>query len=137
MIRVLIVDDHQLMRQGVTALLMKAKDIKVVGEARDGLEAIDLAEQKKPEIILMDIEMPRLNGIRTTGQLRETGNPARVIMLSMRSDCDDVRQAVQNGARGYLFKNSSREELITAIRIVYEGGTFFSPGLEDCLNGKG
>ncbi len=126
MIRVLIVDDHQLVRQGLAALLMKAKDIEIIGEARDGQEAIEQAQQLRPDVILMDIEMPRLNGLRATAQLTALGNPARVLVLSMRDDEKDVRAAVESGAIGYLVKNSSREELIEAIRAVSIGNPAFS-----------
>ncbi len=129
MIRVLIVDDHQLVRQGLMALLIKARDIEIVGEARDGQEAIELAQQKHPDVILMDIEMPRLNGIRATAQLTALGHPARVLILSMRDDEKDVRDAIQSGALGYLVKNSSREELIEAIRCVNQGNPIFSPSV--------
>lgn len=134
MIRVLVVDDHQLMRQGVMALLLKAKDIKVVAEARDGLEALEKTARADPDIILMDIEMPRLNGLKATEQLIQDGTSARIIILSMRSDPNDVREAARCGAKGYLIKNSSREELISAIRTVYDGGKAYSPGVDGYLN---
>ncbi len=129
MINVLIVDDHQLMRQGLIVLLTKAHDIHIVGEARDGQEALELAEQLKPDVILMDIEMPRLNGVRATAQLKERRDPARVLILSMRDDETDVRNAMDSGALGYLVKNSSREELISAIRCVSQGTAVFSPSV--------
>ncbi len=134
MIRVLIVDDHQLMRQGVVALLLKAKDLRIVGEARDGQEAVELAERLQPDVILMDIEMPRLNGLRATEQLTRSGSSASIIILSMRSDADDVREAIRSGAQGYLIKNSSREDLIAAIRAAAQGRRVFSPEVSGYLN---
>ncbi len=136
MIRVLIVDDHQLVRQGLSALLMKAADIEIVGEARDGLEALDVAQQLGPDVILMDIEMPRLSGLRATEQLTAQRNPARVLILSMRDDEKDVRAAVESGAIGYLVKNSSREELIDAIRCVNGGNRVFSPAVSAFVDEK-
>ncbi len=133
MIRRLIVDDHQLVRQGLCALLMKAQDIEIVGEARDGQEALELAQLVQPDVILMDIEMPRLNGLRATAQLAAARNRARVLVLSMRDDEKDVRAAVEAGAIGYLVKNSSREELIQAIRSVYQGHPVYSPSVTGFL----
>jgi DNA-binding NarL/FixJ family response regulator len=127
MIRVLIADDHQLVRQGVTALLMTAKDIQIIGEARDGQEAIDLTERLQPDVVLMDIEMPYMDGLRATQQITAKGLSARVLILSMRMDEKDVQEAARRGAQGYLIKNSSREELIGAIRSVYEGKPACSP----------
>ena len=130
MIRVLIVDDHLLMRQGINALLIKAQDITIVGEARDGKEALELAERLQPDVILMDIEMPRLDGLQTTCQLVDSGHPAKIIILSMRTDEKTVRRAVDCGAQGYLVKNSGRDDLIGAIRTVYDGGRAASPDIE-------
>ncbi len=129
MIRVLLVDDHQLVRQGVAALLLKANDVKIVGEARDGQEAIDAAQRAQPDVILMDIEMPRMNGLRATEQLKEKGLPSRIVMLSMRTEEQDVRAAARCGADGFLIKNSDREELILAIRTVHQGRRYASPSI--------
>lgn len=136
MIRVLIADDHQLVRQGLVALLMKAHDIQIVGEARDGQEAIEMAERLRPNVILMDIEMPRLNGLRATAQLTAQQHPARVLILSMRDDEKDVHAALESGARGYLVKNSSREELIQAIRCVDQGNPVYSPSIAHFVTEK-
>ncbi len=127
MIRVLIADDHQLFRQGLRLLLSQATDIHIVGEARDGQEAVDLAQRLNPDVILMDIEMPHVNGLRATEQLTTSKHPARVLILSMKEAGKDVHAAAQSGAQGYLIKNCGREELIQAIRTVYEGGLACSP----------
>lgn len=129
MIRVLIVDDHQLVRQGVAALLLKAKDVSIVGEARDGQEAIDLAQRLTPDVILMDIEMPRMSGLRATEHLKTMGHSPRILILSMRTEEKDVRAAAHSGADGFVIKNSSREELIEAIRTVNQGKTAVSPSI--------
>lgn len=127
MIRVLVVDDHQLMRQGVCALLMKAQEVKIVGEARDGEEAIALAQRLVPDIILMDIEMPRMDGLEASRRLLASGTSPKILFLSMRTDEADVREAARIGACGYLIKNSNREELIAAVRNVHQGGRVASP----------
>ncbi len=111
------------------ALLLKARDIHIVGEARDGQEAIDLAQRVNPDVILMDIEMPRLNGLRAADQLKALGHPARILMLSMKTEEKDVRAAARSGAQGFVVKNSSRDELIGAIRSVYQGKRVVSPSI--------
>ncbi len=130
-IKVLVVDDHQLMRQGVLALLRRADNIKVVGEARDGMEALNAAKKLKPDVILMDIEMPRLNGLRAAERLASEGLDAKILVLSMKSDEQTIRDAFQAGALGYLLKDSSREELIQAIHDVYHGKQVSSPSISD------
>ncbi len=129
MIRVLIVDDHQLVRQGVAALLLKAKDVTIVGEARDGQEAVALAQQLNPDVILMDIEMPLTDGLEATRQIARSGCGAQVLVLSMREDQEDVRQAAEAGARGFQIKNSDRDELIQGIRAVSRGERWVSPSI--------
>lgn len=126
-IRVLLADDHQLVRQGIEALLMAAKDIEIIGEARDGVEAVELAQRLQPDIVLMDIQMPRLDGLAATRQLVAAGCPTRVLVLSMREDEEAARRAAEAGAWGYQIKNSSREELVQAIRTVYQGVRAVSP----------
>jgi DNA-binding NarL/FixJ family response regulator len=136
MIRVLIADDHQLMRQGIRALLEKAKDIEVVGEARDGQEAIDLSERLDPDVVLMDIAMPGLDGLRATERLTTRKTRAKILILSMYSDETLVRQALRNGAKGYLVKNGNRDQLIAAIRALSQGGEFFSPAVSHLVSGN-
>jgi DNA-binding NarL/FixJ family response regulator len=137
MIRILIADDHQLFRQGVYALLMSVKDIQIVGEARDGREAVELAQQLRPDVILMDLEMPRLDGLGATEQLTAMGHPARILVLSMRTDEKDVRAAAQRGAQGYLVKTCSRDELVSGIRSVHAGGRVSSPTIASYFSGDG
>lgn len=131
MIRVLVVDDHRLVRQGLRALLASAPDIEVVGEARDGREAIDMATDIAPNIILMDVEMPRLGGLQATEAIQALDLASRIIILSMYSDETLVRQAMRKGARGYLLKSADRDELISTIRSVNEGNTYFGSLLSD------
>ncbi len=125
MIRVLVVDDHRLVRQGLRALLASAPDIEVIGEARDGREAIDMATDQAPNIILMDVDMPRLSGLQATQAIHALDLASRIIILSMYSDEALVRQAMRNGARAYLLKSADRDELISTIRSVNEGNTYF------------
>lgn len=128
-IRVLIADDHQLVRQGIQALLMVAKDIEIVGQARDGVETIKLTQELQPDVILMDIEMPIMDGLKATRQLVAAGSESRVLILSMHEDEEAVRQSVQAGAWGYELKNSSRDELIAAIRSIRQGLRVASPAV--------
>jgi len=126
MIRVLIAEDHHLVRQGIRALLEKANDIQVVAEAQDGQEAVEQAVQLKPDVIVMDHSMPRLNGTQATEQIRAAHLPSQVVILSMYSDETLVRQALRCGAKGYLLKRSVAEELPLAIRAAARGEIFLS-----------
>ena len=101
MIRVLIAEDHHLVRQGIRALLEKSSDIQVIGEAQDGQEAVEQALQLKPDVIIMDLSMPRLNGTQATEKIRAAHLPSQVVILSMYSDDTLVRQALRSGAKGY------------------------------------
>ncbi len=125
MIRVLIVDDHRLVRQGVRALLGSAPDIQVIGEARDGREAVEMVSDKVPDIVLMDVDMPRMSGLQATQAIRAMDLPCRIIILSMYSDETLVRQAEKNGASAYVLKSADRDELISTIRTVNDGNTWF------------
>jgi DNA-binding NarL/FixJ family response regulator len=128
-IRVIIADDHHLVRQGIRALLEKANDIQVVGEAADGREAVELVERLVPDVLVMDIAMPRLDGSQAIRQVRALGVATQVVMLSMYSDETLVRQALRNGARGYLLKRSVTEELLLAIRAAAQGEIYLSPAI--------
>ncbi len=120
MIRVLVADDHRLVRQGIRLLLEKAEDIQVVGEARDGREAVESTTRLTPDVILMDADMPNMDGLRATEIIHSLNLGTRVIILSMFSDENMLRKAEQSGAKAYLVKKSDRDELIAAIRSVYE-----------------
>jgi DNA-binding NarL/FixJ family response regulator len=126
MIRVLIAEDHHLVRQGLRALLEKASDMEVVGEAQDGLEAVECAERIKPDVIVMDLAMPRLNGSQAVEKIRSLHLPTQVVILSMYSDETLVRQAIRSGAKAYLLKRSVAEELLLAVRAAAKGETFLS-----------
>jgi DNA-binding NarL/FixJ family response regulator len=127
MIRVVIADDHHLVRQGLRALLEKAEDIEVVGEAADGQDALEVVERLLPDVLVIDIAMPHLNGVEAVGRLRGLKVKTRALILSMYSDDTLVRQALRNGAKGYLLKRAVSEELLLAVRAVARGDTYLSP----------
>lgn len=128
-IRVIIADDHHLVRQGIRALLEKAEDIEVVGEAEDGQEAVELVERLAPDVLVLDIAMPRLNGSQAVGRVRALGVATQVVVLSMYSEETLVRQALRNGAKGYLLKQSVAEELLLAVRAASQGEIYLSPAI--------
>lgn len=129
MIRIVIADDHQLVRQSIVSLIEKAGDMEVVGEAADGHETLNLVQRKRPDVALLDIAMPLLNGIETTRRIQELPVDTRVVILSMHSDEDVVRQALRCGASGYLLKRSVVEELLIAIRSANKGEIYLSPSI--------
>jgi DNA-binding NarL/FixJ family response regulator len=128
-IRVIVADDHHLVRQGIRALLEKADDIEVVGEAADGQEAVELVERLIPDVLVMDMAMPRLSGNQAIGRVRALRVATQVVILSMYSDETLVRQALRDGARGYLLKRSVTEELLLAIRAASQGEIYLSPAI--------
>lgn len=129
-IKILIADDHPVFRFGLKALLATEPDLEVVGEAATGKDAVTLATKLTPDVILMDINMPDLNGIEATRQIVQTHPSIGVLILSMLDD-ETVFSAMQAGARGYLLKGSEGEATIQAIRVIAEGGTIFSPGIAE------
>jgi DNA-binding NarL/FixJ family response regulator len=128
-IAVLLVEDHHIVREGLRALLEHERDIEVVGEAETGREAVQLARDLRPAVVVMDIAMPLLNGLEATRQIRKTFPEARVLILSAHSDDAYVQQATELGAAGFLLKQTSSHDLATAIREVQKGKTFFSPAI--------
>jgi DNA-binding NarL/FixJ family response regulator len=133
MINVIIADDHNLVREGIRALLEKAEDITVVGDAENGEEALALVQQHRPDVLVMDIAMPGMNGIQVLEQLRERGLGTHVVILSMYADEVFVRQALQNGAKGYLLKGSFKEELLLTVRAASRGATYLSPSVSESV----
>ncbi len=132
MIRVLIADDHRLVRDGFRAVLEREKDLEVVGEARDGKEAIELTRQLHPDVVIMDIQMPRMNGLDAARELHSVDGQ-QVLIVSMLRDETLVRQALSNGAQGYITKDESFTELIYAIRALYGGKNYFSSSISKVL----
>jgi DNA-binding NarL/FixJ family response regulator len=135
-IRLLIVDDHQLVRRGLRALLKRAEDIEIIGEAQDGQEAIDLIKQLHPDVVTMDIQMPRLDGLRATKQLMSNGSEVKILMVAMSWDKMVLQHAMEIGARGFLVKGDGYLELIDAIHSVYAGKTYLSPLAQRQLDGN-
>ncbi len=129
MVRVLLADDHTLVRAGLRKLLESIPDMDVVGEAGDGLELLELTEKLQPQLVLMDIAMPRLNGLETTGRLVKAWPDIRVLILSMHQNGEYVRQALRQGAVAYLLKDAAPLELELAIRAVLKGETYLSPAV--------
>lgn len=128
-IRVLLADDHAIVRKGVRALLATEPDIQVVGEASDGAEAVAQAEELRPDVILMDLVMPRLDGIEATRQITAALPGARILVLTSFAANEDVFPAIKAGALGYLLKDSGPEALVTAIRQVNRGEPSLEPSI--------
>ena len=128
-IRTLIADDHPHFRDGLRALLLSAPDVKVVGEARDGEEAIRLAVRLQPDVILMDLNMPGTGGIEATRRILHTSPHISVLVVSMYEDDDSVFAALKAGARGYLLKGALKAEILRAIRAVTSGEAIFGPAI--------
>jgi two-component system response regulator NreC len=132
-IRVLIADDHALVRRGLRALLERNAEFNVVAEAANGCEAIELAMMHKPDVALLDVGMPRLNGTDAATSIGEKLPAVRIIIISMHSDESYVLRALKAGARGYLLKASPEADILTAIRAVAAGNAYFSPSITKLL----
>lgn len=133
MIRIVLADDHAVMRGGLRLLLEQQKDFHVLAEASDGREAVALAEALKPDVVVMDITMPNLNGIEAARQIVAKQPHIAVVVLSMHSDEGYVLRALKAGARGYLLKESAEADLLLAVRSVSDGKAFFSPSVSRLL----
>jgi DNA-binding NarL/FixJ family response regulator len=131
--RILLADDHAVVRQGFKMLLGAQGDMEIVGEAANGREAVELAEELKPDIVVMDVAMPELNGIEATRRLAGSAPHTRVIALSMHKDSVYVREILRAGARGYLLKDSGAEDLVRAIRAVAGGESWLSPAVSNAV----
>jgi DNA-binding NarL/FixJ family response regulator len=127
--RVLLADDHGMMREGLRALLAGAPDMAVVADVGNGREAVRIAEQLMPDVIVMDLSMPDLNGIEAARLLREKCPETRIVMLSMHSSSEHVHRALEAGAAGYVLKESASAEVIAAVRTVCAGRLYLSPAL--------
>ena len=134
-IRVLIADDHPLFREGMRGRLDRVADVAVVGEAASGDEAVELAHKLEPDVILMDIKMPGLNGIEATREIQQASPQIGVLVLTMFEDDDSVFAAMRAGAKGYLLKDSGGEGVVHAIRAVASGEAVFGPGVAERIMG--
>ena len=132
-IRVLLADDHQIIRDGLISLLANESDIEVVGEASNGRAAVEMTQRLKPDIVVMDITMPGLNGIEATRQVRAVSSDIKVLALSMHSDKRFVAGVLHAGASGYVLKNCAFRELIQAIHTVAVNQTYLSPMIADIV----
>jgi DNA-binding NarL/FixJ family response regulator len=125
--RIAIIDDHQLFREGIKRILEFEEEFEVVAEGADGSEALSIVEQYRPDIVLMDINMPNTNGVEATKQLIEAYPETKVVVLSIHDDENYVMHALQTGATGYLLKEMDADTLIEAVKIVAEGGSYLHP----------
>ena len=126
-IRILLADDHAIVRQGFKLILNQQADMTVVGEAGDGAEAVQRALELKPDLVIMDIAMPRVNGVEATRRIMENGPACGVLVLSMHKDAVYVRESLRAGAKGYLLKEAIDQDLLRAVRAVANGEGFLSP----------
>ena len=132
-IRVVVADDQRVVRDGLTMLVGLIEDVEVVGTAGDGAEAVELVERERPDVVLMDLRMPRMDGAEATEQIRDRVPGAQVLVLTTYADDDSLFPALQAGARGYLTKDASAEEIEQAIRAVASGHTHLDPAIQQRL----
>lgn len=132
-IRILLVDDHTLFRSGLKALLQRQSDFDIIGEAADGLEGVKQCEQLRPDVVLLDIDMPHMNGREALAQILATLPQQAVMMLTVSEDSDDLAECLRIGARGYLLKNINADFLLSSIRRVVDGDSVLSPEMTSKL----
>jgi DNA-binding NarL/FixJ family response regulator len=131
--RVLLADDHGIVRRGLKSLIEGETDARVIGEAADGLEALRLCDEHKPDVLIVDIGMPKLNGLDVAARVQKQERPPRVVILSMHADESYIMRALAAGARAYLLKDATDEDLLPALRAVAAGKPFFSPAVAGVL----
>lgn len=133
MIRVIIAEDHNLVRQGIRALLEQSGEVQVVAEAATGEEAVQMTQEQNPDVVVMDLSMPRLDGAQASQRILDMQLPVQIIILSMHSDTTMVQQLLRRGVKGYLLKDALTEELISAVRSVSQGKIFLSSTISDSV----
>ncbi|HBY62544.1 MAG TPA: DNA-binding response regulator [Solibacterales bacterium] len=132
-VRILLADDHSIVRKGLRSTLEEERGYAVVGEASNGREVVRLAEQLKPDVAIVDIGMPQLNGIDATGQIQKVSPGTRVMILSMHSDETYILRALTAGAKAYLLKDTAENDVLPAVRAVVQGKAYFSPAIAQTL----
>lgn len=132
-LRILLAEDHRIVRQGLRALLASREDLEVVGEAEDGAAAVESVLRLAPDVVVMDLGLPRLHGTKAIGEISSRAPQTRILVLSMHSGEDYVRSAIRAGAHGYLLKGEGLDDLIAAVKAVAAGEAFFSPAVARVL----
>ena len=133
MIRVIIAEDHHLVREGLRALLEKSGEFQVIGEADTGDKAIELVREKQPDVVIMDLSMPRLDGAQAAERISKMDIPTQVVIVSMHADTTIVQQLLRLGVKGYLLKEALSDELLLAVRAASQGKVFLSPTISDSV----
>lgn len=133
-IKILVADDHKIFREGLKLMFRKSQKIRLVGEAADGKEAIDIAEQLNPDVILMDIEMPVMNGVEATRELNKNHPGIGIIALSSYNEPIRIKTMLESGARGYLLKDADEREVQSAVEEIHNGGSYYSAGINERLD---
>ena len=133
MIRVLIADDHQMLREGIIAMILGSSEIEIVGQAANGIEVLNMLEKTEVDVLLLDINMPHMDGVETCKKVHKLYPLVNVIALTMYDEGALITKMVRNGAKGYILKNTGKEKLTAAIRTVYNGKNFFSDSVKDAL----
>ncbi len=131
--RIIIADDHSVVRSGLRLLLQSSPDFTVVAEAEDGEEAVALVDRHKPDVVIMDISMPKLNGIEATGIMKQSNPELKIIILTVHEDEEYVYQMLRAGASGYVLKSAGKKEIFAAIESALSGERFFSPGISKLI----
>lgn len=132
-IRILIADDHSVVRSGIRMVLQSSPDFTVIAEAEDGEEAVELAAKHKPDVVVMDISMPQLNGIEATAKMKQDDPNIKVIILTVHAEEEYVFQILRAGASGYVLKSAGKKEIFAAVRSAVSGERFFSPGISNLI----
>lgn len=129
--RIVIAEDHRILREGLKSLLASKPEFEVVGEAEDGLDAISIVRESKPDLVLLDLSMPRLDGLSAIRDIKKVSPETRILALTIHTDEDYVLEAFNEGADGYCLKDAGRAELLMAIESIFSGKPYFSPGIAD------
>ena len=129
--RIVIAEDHRILREGLKSLLASRPEFEVVGEAEDGLDAISKVRESKPDLVLLDLSMPRLDGLSAIRDIKKVSPETRILALTIHTDEDYVLEAFNEGAHGYCLKDAGRAELLMAIESIFSGKPYFSPGIAD------